>query len=65
MLARKEKPIAIEKTAGGYAVNVLGVDIGKAPTKAIACSVAQQVGQYRLQLGDFVYTYVKGWEGCK
>lgn len=64
ILVRGGHPIAIEKAGSQYRVDVLGVPIGLAPTRAIACSAAAQVGQYRLQLGDFVYTYVKGWKGC-
>ena len=63
MLIRRQKPIAIEKASGGYALKVLGTVIGVAPTKEIACSAAYTVGNYRLGLGDFVSTYVEGY--CK
>lgn len=63
MLGRGEKPIAVEKAPGGYAVKVIGTVIGVVPTKEVACNAASTVGMYRLELGDFVSTYVDGW--CK
>ncbi len=63
MLRHRQKPIEIAKASGGYVVKVLGTSIGVAPTKDLACSIAFSVGRYRLDLGDFVDTYIDGY-GC-
>jgi hypothetical protein len=65
MLARGEKPIAIAKVGRKYRLDVLNTPIGSVDTKAQACSAAHTVGRYRLQLGDFVFGYVKGYKGCE
>lgn len=64
MRVRREKPIAIRKVGSKYEVVVLGTPIGAVAKKGDACSAAFQVGKYRLELGDFAYSYVDGWNGC-
>jgi hypothetical protein len=60
--ARREKPIRIDHVGpGDYRVIVLSVDIGSVPSIELARSAAHQVGRYRLDLGDFVETYVDGY----
>ncbi|KKM99758.1 hypothetical protein LCGC14_1144680 [marine sediment metagenome] len=65
MQRRGQKPIEIRKVGRQYEIHVVGTAIGKVPTKALACSAAFQVGSYKLALGDFAHTYVKGWKGCE
>ncbi len=61
IMIRRGMPIEIKKEGRKWAVIVLGVTIGFVNSKGLAQSAAHQVGAYRLQLGDFAYTYVKGY----
>lgn len=59
MLARRRKPIRIQHAGtNDWRVIVLDVDIGSVASEALARSAAHQVGRYRLDLGDFVDSYV-------
>jgi len=64
MMARGEKPIAIEKVGRRYRIDVVGTPIGFVTNKSLACTAAHQVGRYRLHLGDMAFGYVRGWKGC-
>jgi hypothetical protein len=53
------KPIRLQRSDSGWHVIVLGTDIGCAPTHEAAVHAAHTIGRYRLDLGDFVDTYVE------
>lgn len=61
MLARGEMPLEVRKAGRAYELVVLGTPIGQLPDKDRVCSAAFNVGRYRLLLGDFASTYIKGW----
>lgn len=63
MLIRGEKPIEIRRVGRQWELVVIGTPIGRIASKRYACSAAHQVGRYRLELGDFVAGYTKGY--CK
>lgn len=63
MLRRGEAPLEVRKVDRAYELVVLGTPIGQLADKQAVCNAAFTVGKYRLQLGDFASTYIKGW--CK
>ena len=63
MLRRGEAPLEVRKAGRAYELVVLGTPIGHLDDKQAVCNAAFTVGKYRLQLGDFASTYIKGW--CK
>ena len=58
-----EKPLEVRKSGHAYELVVLGTPIGQLPDKETVCHAAFTVGRYRLELGGFTSTYIKGW--CK
>ena len=58
---RVRYPIKIEKSGSKWAVIALGVTIGFVKTKADAKSAAHTIGRYKLDLGDFVFSYTEGY----
>lgn len=63
MLQRGEAPLEVRKAGATYELVVLGTPIGRMADKQAVCNAAFTVGQYRLELGSFASTYIKGW--CK
>jgi hypothetical protein len=59
---RMRKPIKIQKSGNRWAVIILGIPIGFVDTKSQTQSAAHTIGRYKLDLGDFVYTYTEGYE---
>lgn len=59
---RVRYPIKIEKTGSKWTVIALGVPLGFVRTKEDAKHAAHLIGRYKLDLGDFVYTYTEGYD---
>lgn len=60
-IRRGEKPIRIAKVGRAWEIVVLGTPIGFLKSKIDARSAAHHIGNYRLGLGDFVYSYTEGY----